>query len=376
MLTVASRDAQEVESLREELHISVEPAAAVHCKPVRSFEEANFPKSVLASCKCVGSHARAGTRAEPSSRPRDFKQPSPIQAQCWPIIMRGASFMAPRAMPTMWRLLCAAQPRPLCAAGYDLVGIAATGSGKTLAFVRCPAAICAATLADAVARCQVLPILVHIAAQPKAKIGEPIALVLAPTRELAMQTAEVAEKSGALCNVYSACIYGGAPKGPQYAALKKGAQIVVATPGRLKDLMMEGAVSLGRTTFLVLDEADRMLDLGFEPEIRALAGAIRADRQTVMFSATWPNSIQALAQEFLAEPLMVRIGAEGTRASHSITQIVEVIDAAVRDARLEQLLMQYQGDKASSRRCIIFVLYKKEVHVPYSQAPGKHRVRN
>ena len=201
----------------------------------------------------------------------------------------------------------------------------------------------------------------HIEAQPKAKIGEPIALVLAPTRELAMQTAEVAEKSGALCSIYSACIYGGAPKGPQYAALRKGAQIVVATPGRLKDLMMEGAVSLGRTTFLVLDEADRMLDLGFEPEIRALAGAIRADRQTVMFSATWPNSIQALAQEFLAEPLMVRIGAEGTRASHSITQIVEVIEATARDARLEQLLMQYQGDKASSRRCIIFVLYKKEV---------------
>ena len=208
---------------------------------------------------------------------------------------------------------------------------------------------------------QVLPILVHIAAQPKANIGEPIALVLAPTRELAMQTAEVAEKSGTLCSIYSACIYGGAPKGPQYAALRKGAQIVVATPGRLKDLMMEGAVSLGRTTFLVLDEADRMLDLGFEPEIRALAGAIRADRQTVMFSATWPNSIQALAQEFLAEPLMVRIGAEGTRASHSITQIVEVIEATARDARLEQLLMQYQGDKASSRRCIIFVLYKKEV---------------
>ena len=203
--------------------------------------------------------------------------------------------------------------------------------------------------------------MVHIEAQPKAKIGEPIALVLAPTRELAMQTAEVAEKSGALCSIYSACIYGGAPKGPQYAALRKGAQIVVATPGRLKDLMMEGAVSLGRTTFLVLDEADRMLDLGFEPEIRALAGAIRADRQTVMFSATWPNSIQALAQEFLAEPLMVRIGAEGTRASHSITQIVEVIEATARDARLEQLLMQYQGDKASSRRCIIFVLYKKEV---------------
>jgi ATP-dependent RNA helicase DBP3 len=230
---------------------------------------------------------------------------------------------------------------------------------------------------------------VHIAAQPKAAVGEPLALVLAPTRELAMQTAEVAEKAGAPCGVYSACIYGGAPKGPQYAALRKGAQIVVATPGRLKDLMSEGAVSLGKATFLVLDEADRMLDLGFEPEIRALAGAIRADRQTVMFSATWPNSIQALAQEFLAAPLMVRIGAEGTRASHSITQLVEVIDAAARDARLEQLLMQYQGDKSSDRRCIIFVLYKKEAcavckcacaswpltRVPACSVPGDARGR-
>ena len=250
------------------------------------------------------------------------------------------------------------------------MGIAATGSGKTLAFVRAPRAArggCAHN-DDAPSdwrrrrKRQVLPILVHIKAQAPAVAGEPVALVLAPTRELAMQTAEVAEKAGAGCSppVYSACIYGGATKGPQYAALKRGAQIVVATPGRLKDLMMEGAVRLGRATFLVLDEADRMLALGFEPEIRALAGGIRADRQTVMFSATWPTSIQALAQEFLAAPLMVRIGAEGTRASHSITQIVEVLESDARDARLEQLLMQYQGDKAATRRAIIFVLYKKE----------------
>jgi len=207
----------------------------------------------------------------------------------------------------------------------------------------------------------VLPALVHIAAQVKATANEPIILVLAPTRELAMQTAEVSEKVGEPCGVRSACVYGGAPKGPQYAALRGCAQIVVATPGRLQDLFDEGAVSFKRVTFLVLDEADRMLDLGFEPAIRALAGAIRADRQTVMFSATWPNSIQALAREFLASPVMVRIGAEGTRASHSITQVVEVLESDARDSRLEQLLMQYQGSKDSRRRCIIFVLYKKEV---------------
>jgi ATP-dependent RNA helicase DBP3 len=260
---------------------------------VRTFVEAGFPPNVLAACS-------------------GFKQPSPIQAQCWPIVLRGR----------------------------DLIGIAATGSGKTLAFI--------------------LPALVHIAAQRPATPNEPILLVLAPTRELAMQTAEVAEKAGASCDVRSACVYGGAPKGPQYAALRGKAQVVVATPGRLQDLLQEGALSLARATFLVLDEADRMLDLGFEPAIRAIAGAIRSDRQTLMFSATWPNSIQLLAREFLSAPVVVRIGGEGTRASASITQTVEVIDSDARDNRLEQLLMQVQGDKASKRRCIIFVLYKKE----------------
>lgn len=206
-----------------------------------------------------------------------------------------------------------------------------------------------------------LPALVHIAAQKPATTNEPIILVLAPTRELAMQTAEVVEQVGGACDVRCACVYGGAPKGPQYAALRGRAQFVVATPGRLQDLLQEGAVSFVRVTFLVLDEADRMLDLGFEPAIRALAGATRSDRQTVMFSATWPNSIQTLAREFLASPVTVRIGGEGTRASQSITQVVEVIESDAREARLEQLLMQYQGDKASKRRCIIFVLYKKEV---------------
>lgn len=207
---------------------------------------------------------------------------------------------------------------------------------------------------------QMLPALVHIGAQPRAGPSEPIVLVLAPTRELAMQTAEVTDKVGGPSSVHCACIYGGAPKGPQYAALRNGAQVVVATPGRLKDLFDEGAVSFKRITYLTLDEADRMLDLGFEPAIRALAGAVRADRQTLMFSATWPMSIRSLASEFLCSPVLVRIGSEGTRASQSVTQVVEVIDSDARDSRLEHLLMQYQGSKQSSRRCIIFVLYKKE----------------
>lgn len=206
-----------------------------------------------------------------------------------------------------------------------------------------------------------LPALVHVAAQPRSGSGEPVVLVLAPTRELAMQTADVAATIGAECDVRSVCVYGGAPKGPQHAALRGGATIVVATPGRLEDLHEAGAVSYARVTFFVLDEADRMLDLGFEPAVRRIVAGVQPARQTVMFSATWPPSIRSLAAEFMVSPVMVRIGAEGTRASHSITQIVEVLDSDARVARLEQLLMQYQGGKDSSRRCLIFGLYKIEV---------------
>ena len=232
------------------------------------------------------------------------------------------------------------QTIPLALTGQDIIGQAKTGTGKTFGFG--------------------LPLIQRLGQNPAKGVK---ALIVVPTRELAVQVTEDMELATANRETGVAAIYGGKAYEDQIEKIKAGAQIIVGTPGRLLDLAGQRLLSFAEVEVMVLDEADRMLDLGFEPEIRALAGAIRADRQTVMFSATWPNSIQALAQEFLAEPLMVRIGAEGTRASHSITQIVEVIDAAARDARLEQLLMQYQGDKASSRRCIIFVLYKKEVRV-------------
>tara|TARA_B110000977_G_scaffold115184_1_gene148884 strand:- start:10084 stop:10950 length:867 start_codon:yes stop_codon:yes gene_type:complete len=137
--------------------------------------------------------------------------------------------------------------------------------------------------------------------------------------------------------------------------------VVVATPGRLRDFMNDGDVKLDQVTTLVLDEADRMLDLGFEPEIREIAGATRADRQTVMFSATWPNSIQALAAEFMCNPVKVRIGSEGLKASHSITQIVEVVEPNDKDAHLARVLKKYVGGKKETPRTLIFGLYKKEV---------------
>ena len=122
------------------------------------------------------------------------------------------------------------------------------------------------------------------------------------------------------------CIYGGVPKGPQKQALRDGAQVVVATPGRLLDLSQEGSIELGRVEHVVLDEADRMLDMGFEKDVRAIIGMTPAARTTVMFTATWPQEIRALAEEFLRDPVRVSIGSQDLTANHQITQHVEVVE--------------------------------------------------
>lgn len=123
----------------------------------------------------------------------------------------------------------------------------------------------------------------------------PIALVLAPTRELAVQIQQECLKFGANSRIRNTAIYGGAPKGPQIRDLSRGVEIVIATPGRLIDMLESQKTNLRRVTYLVMDEADRMLDMGFEPQIRKIVGQIRPDRQTLMFSATWPKDVQKLA---------------------------------------------------------------------------------
>lgn len=248
-----------------------------------------------------------------------FARPTPIQSQCWPILL----------------------------AKRDVVGIAETGSGKTLAFL--------------------LPSLLHIKktmlaagsnGNKNARAAAPIVLVMSPTRELAMQTAEVAVELGAACNAKSICIYGGVSKDAQVRELRGGVQIVVATPGRLLDLVNDGALTLASVDYIVLDEADRMLDLGFEEDIRNVMRQVKQQRQTLMFSATWPQIIQKLASEFLASPVKVAIGSQDLQACKRVKQIVEVMDSHARDARLDQLLKQYQ--KTKDTKIIIFVLYKKE----------------
>ncbi|CAO3563570.1 unnamed protein product [Mortierella alpina] len=229
-------------------------------KPVETFDEAGFPPYVLKEVMEMG-----------------FKAPTAIQAQGWPMAL----------------------------SGRDVVGIAETGSGKTLAYC--------------------LPSIVHINAQPFLEPGDgPIVLILAPTRELAVQIQQECTKFGSSSRIKNTCVYGGVPRGPQIRDLSRGVEICIATPGRLIDMLESRKTNLRRVTYLVLDEADRMLDMGFEPQIRKIVDQIRPDRQTLMWSATWPKEVQRLAQDYLHDYIQVNVGSLSLSASHNISQKVEV----------------------------------------------------
>mmetsp|Transcript_126411 Transcript_126411/g.219120 ORF Transcript_126411/g.219120 Transcript_126411/m.219120 type:complete len:538 (-) Transcript_126411:195-1808(-) len=244
-------------------------------KPVRTFEEASFPDYVLEEVSRVG-----------------FKEPTPIQVQGWPIAL----------------------------SGRDMVGIAETGSGKTLAFL--------------------LPAIVHINAQPYLSKGDgPIVLIMAPTRELAVQIQEEANRFGKSSKIKNTCVYGGVPKRQQGQDLRDGVEIVIATPGRLIDFLDGGETNLKRVTYMVLDEADRMLDMGFEPQVRKIGSQVRPDRQTLMWSATWPKEVQKLAKDICREnPVHINVGALALRAAHTIRQYVEVVKEQDKRGRLQRLL--------------------------------------
>ncbi|XP_029990125.1 putative ATP-dependent RNA helicase DDX17 isoform X2 [Sphaeramia orbicularis] len=227
---------------------------------------------------------------------------------------------------------------PLALSGRDMVGIAQTGSGKTLAYL--------------------LPAIVHINHQPYLERGDgPICLVLAPTRELAQQVQQVAYDYGKSSRIKSTCVYGGAPKGPQIRDLERGVEICIATPGRLIDFLEAGKTNLRRCTYLVLDEADRMLDMGFEPQIRKIVEQIRPDRQTLMWSATWPKEVRQLAEDFLRDYVQINIGALELSANHNILQIVDVCMESEKDNKLLQLMEEIMAEKEN--KTIIFVETKK-----------------
>ncbi|XP_049547254.1 uncharacterized protein LOC125958149 [Anopheles darlingi] len=233
-----------------------------------------------------------------------------------------------------------AQGMPIALSGRDMVGIAQTGSGKTLAYV--------------------VPSLVHIQHQESIRRGDgPIALILAPTRELAQQIQQVATDFGSRVSANNTCVFGGAPKGPQIRDLERGAEIVIATPGRLIDFLERGITNLKRCTYLVLDEADRMLDMGFEPQIRKIMGQIRPDRQVLMWSATWPKEVRQLAEEFLADYIQINIGSLNLSANHNILQIVDVCEDYEKDQKLMKLLTEISAEPDT--KTIIFVETKRRV---------------
>jgi len=261
-------------------------------KPITGFLEAGFPDYILAEIKKAG-----------------FAKPSPIQCQAWPMAL----------------------------SGRDLVAVSATGSGKTIAFA--------------------LPSMIHINAQPLLSPGDgPIVLVLAPTRELAVQIQEECTKFGASSRIRNTCVYGGVPKGGQARDLRRGCEIVIATPGRLIDMLESGITNLRRVTYLVMDEADRMLDMGFEPQIRKIVDQIRPDRQTLMFSATWPKEVQRLANDYLHDYMQVTIGSLELSANTNITQIVEV---CTEFEKRTKLIKHLEVISSNAGKVLIFVGTKR-----------------
>ncbi|XP_031637744.1 probable ATP-dependent RNA helicase DDX43 [Contarinia nasturtii] len=233
-----------------------------------------------------------------------FEKPSPIQSQAWPVLLKGE----------------------------DLIGIAQTGTGKTLAFL--------------------LPAMIHTEYQsiPRSERNGPNVLVLAPTRELALQIEkEVAKYS--FRGMKAVCVYGGGDRKAQINNIQTGVEIIIATPGRLNDLVEAKVIDVCTITFLILDEADRMLDMGFEPQIRKVLLNIRPDRVTVMTSATWPSGVRRLAQRYMSNPIQVCVGSLDLAAVHSVTQVIKIIDE---DNKYREVMNFVKNQMDPEEKAIIF----------------------
>ncbi|XP_071520692.1 probable ATP-dependent RNA helicase DDX43 [Panulirus ornatus] len=241
---------------------------------------------------------------------QSFEQPTPIQSQAWPILMQG----------------------------YDMIGIAQTGTGKTLAYI--------------------LPALLHVVAQstPRKKRFGPTCLVIAPTRELAQQIEKEVSKYQ-YKNIKCVAVYGQGDKHLQIDGINSKAEVVVATPGRLNDFVDQDIIDLRGVSYMVLDEADRMLDMGFEPQIRKIKLDIRPDCQIVMTSATWPECVRELAQKFTTDPILVVVGSLDLQPVYTVTQHVIICRMEEKtDKLLEFVRTLPREDKA-----IVFIGKKNTV---------------
>ncbi|KAL6857186.1 hypothetical protein ACP4OV_018568 [Aristida adscensionis] len=258
-------------------------------KPIKTWVQSGQTSKILDTIKKLG-----------------FEKPMPIQAQALPIIM----------------------------SGRDCIGVAKTGSGKTLAFV--------------------LPMLRHVKDQPPVVPGDgPIGLIVAPTRELVVQIHSDIKKFSKVLGISCVAVYGGSGVAQQISELKRGAEIVVCTPGRMIDILCTSnwkITNLKRVTFLVMDEADRMFDMGFEPQITRIVQNTRPDRQTVLFSATFPRQVEMLARKVLTKPIEIQVGGRSV-VNKDITQLVEVRPESERFFRLLELL----GEPFVKGKVLVFV---------------------
>ncbi|XP_066140089.1 probable ATP-dependent RNA helicase DDX46 [Euwallacea fornicatus] len=275
---IAKMTHEEVEAYKEELEgIRVKGKGCP--KPIKTWAQCGVSTKELNILKKLG-----------------FEKPTPIQTQAVPAIM----------------------------SGRDLIGIAKTGSGKTLAFL--------------------LPMFRHILDQPPLEETDgPIAIIMTPTRELCMQIGKDIKKFTKSLGLYAVCVYGGTGISEQIAELKRGAEIIVCTPGRMIDMLAANSgkvTNLRRVTYIVLDEADRMFDMGFEPQVMRIIDNVRPDRQTVMFSATFPRQMEALARRILMKPIEVQVGGRSV-VCQEVEQHVVVLEDDQKFLKLLELLGIY-----------------------------------
>lgn len=277
---LAKMTQEQVTTVRSELG-SIKIKGKKCPKPVKSWAQCGLSSKVLEVIKkCT------------------YDKPTPIQAQAIPAIM----------------------------SGRDLIGIARTGSGKTLAFL--------------------LPLFRHILDQPPLDYDDgPISLILSPTRELALQIYAECKMFCKPLKLRVVCVYGGTGISDQIADLKRGAEVVVCTPGRMIDMLAANSgkvTNMRRVTYVVLDEADRMFDMGFEPQVTKIISMIRPNRQTVMFSATFPRQMEALARKILTKPIEVLVGGRSV-VCKDVEQHVVKIDDNRKFFKLLELLGIYQS---------------------------------
>ena len=285
---IARMTKEETKALRAELEGITCRGVAVP-KPIRTWAQCGLSNRVMELIRRSG-----------------FERPTPIQCQALPAIM----------------------------SGRDCVGVAKTGSGKTLAYV--------------------LPMLRHVKDQPAIEQGDgPIGMIMGPTRELVTQIGKDCKKFGRAAGLVAASVYGGSGVAAQIGELKRGCEIVACTPGRMIDVLTTGAgriTNLRRVTYMVLDEADRMFDMGFEPQITRIMNNLRPDRQTVMFSATFPRAMEALARSALSDPVEIQVGGKSV-VNSDIEQLVEMREEEDRFLRALELL----GEWYERGKIIIFV---------------------